>query len=97
MIEINIADSLAEIYVKKNRADYAWTKEISDFESYYRQYVGYLNEKNEKIIFINSFCRPEQNWMKEIVNYKGGGSCYFDIKVNVSVKSTFDFNVNAPK
>jgi hypothetical protein len=97
MNEINLADSLIEIHIKKNRTDYSWTKEISDYQSYYRQYVGYINEKNEKIIFVNGFCQAEQNWTKEIVSYRGGGSCYFDIKVNISAKSTFDFNVNAPK
>jgi hypothetical protein len=46
--EINTADSLAEIHIKKNRKDYPWTQEISDYKSYYRQYVGYLNRNNEK-------------------------------------------------
>ena len=95
--EINTADSLAEIHIKKSRRDYGWTTEISDYKSYYRQYVGYLNEKNERIILINSICRLEENWTKNIVSYRGGGSCYFEIKVNVKEKEPFDFNVNAPK
>lgn len=95
--EVNTADSLAEIHIKKNRKDYSWTTEISDYKSYYRQYVGYLNEKNKKIIFINSFCRPEKLWTKYLLLAMGGGSCWFNIKVNLDAKDTFDFNVNAPK
>jgi hypothetical protein len=95
--EINFADSLAEIHIKKSRKDYTWRKEISDYKSYYRQYVGYLNEKKEKIIFINSFCSPEEHRKKEIINYRGGGSCYFTSKINLHTKDVFDFHVNAPK
>ena len=65
--EVNIADSLTEIHIKKNRKDYSWTNEISDYKSYYRQYVGYLDKKNKKIIFINSFCRPVKVWTKYLV------------------------------
>ena len=95
--QIRIADSLSQIHIEHNRNEYLWTKEISDYNSYYRQYVGWLNDKKEKIIFVNSFCRAADNWTHDIVSYAGGGSCYFEIKVNLDRKESFDFHVNAPK
>jgi hypothetical protein len=95
--EVFLADSLAEIHIMKNRSEYGGTRGITDYKSYFRQYVGYLNEKHDKIIFINSFCRSEGNWTKEIVSYRGGGSCYFNIKVNLDHKYTIAFSRNAPK
>lgn len=95
--EMYLADSIAEIHIKENRNEYAWTREITNYKSYFRQYVGYVNEKNEKIIFINSLCRPEENWTQEIVSYRGGGSCYFEIKVNLHSKGAFAFSLKAPK
>jgi hypothetical protein len=95
--EVDIADSVAEIRVKEYMKDYLWAAARSDYKSYYRQYVGYINGQNHKILFIISFCRPVETWTKYLVQALGGGSCFFEIKVNLDTKYTFDFYVNAPK
>ena len=95
--EVNIADSLAEIRVKEYMKDYVWPASRSDYKSYYRQYVGYVNEQNNKIIFINSFCRPVEPWTKQLVLALGGGYCWINMKIDLDTKGTFDFYVNAPK
>ena len=95
--EVNIADSLAEIRVKNYMQDYVGTAARSDYKSYYRQYVGYVDEQNKKIIYINSFCRPVENWRKYLVLARGGDDCWISTKIDLDTKKTVGFNVNAPK
>ena len=95
--EIKIADSLIQFHVTEKAREYSWAEKISNYSSYYRQYVGYINGKGEKILFINGFCKWESNWRSEIISYRGGGSCFFTIKANVDKKLTYDLKVNAPK
>ena len=95
--EVNIADSLSYTYINNNRNEYYWTKETIDYPTYYRQYFGYFSEEGEKIIFVNSFCRTDSNWTRELISTKGGGSCYYNLKVNINRNKPFDLMVNAPK
>lgn len=94
--ELQLADSISKIHIKKNRAKYPWADEIIDYNSYYHQYVGYLNGKQEKIIFVNSFCSPAEDWKTQLVQTSGGGSCYFNIKVDLSTRKAYNLNVNSP-
>ena len=66
---------------------------------YIRQYFGYINDKGEKIIYINAFIRnaeftPEKLWRKDIVMVMDGGNSYWDIKVNLSTQQLFAFGVH---
>lgn len=94
--DLQLADSISKIHIKKNHAKYPWTAEITDYNSYYHQYVGYLNGKQEKIIFVNSFCSVVQDWKTQLVQTSGGGSCYFNIKVDLSTRKAYNLNVNSP-
>jgi hypothetical protein len=62
---------------------------------YKRQYVCYLNEKGQKIVYVNCFCHDySSDWHKSIIIVKDGGECYFHLKINLTTKKYFEFMVN---
>jgi hypothetical protein len=70
-------------------------KEIRNLNEYKIQFFGYINEKDEKILFANFFCDDfGKNWEKEMIIVKDGGNCYFKITVNLDKKEAFDLNIN---
>jgi len=95
-----IADSLAKIYIVQNSSKLTHDKSLIDsYNDYYKQVYGLINKKGDKIIFLNCFCRAENNdsWKDKTVSVKGGGKCFFSIKINLTEKKAFDFWINAPK
>ena len=79
-------------------------KTISEIRKYYRQYLCYINEKGENIIFINSMCNLSDyqnddnlkslDWEKEMLKIADGGDCYWSIKINLTQEKYFDLRVN---
>jgi hypothetical protein len=75
---------------------------------YRRQYWGYYNEKNEKIIYvtfnknklkliekIKGFRKDENdNWKKERESWFDGCSNHWEIKINLETNELFEFGVN---
>jgi hypothetical protein len=76
---------------------------------YWRQYIVVTNQQGEKETFINFFCNqpediiedgdeirfvPSDRWKSGLVIVEDGGSCYFQIKINLSTKKWYDFGVN---
>jgi hypothetical protein len=97
--EVFFSDSLANIYIQKNYDKYHWTNEIDNYFDYYRQYVGLIDTLESKIIFINAACEilNSDELMNNLIMVRGGGSCYFTLKVNLTTNECFDLKVNAPK
>ena len=73
-----------------------------NFAKYKYQFVGGLNEQGEKEVWINAFCidyatidyATTINWFDEIIEVNDGGNCFFNLKVNINIKTTSDFYVN---
>ena len=63
---------------------------------YFRQYVAGINGNGDKIVWINFFCGPpkKKNWKNEIIMVADGGSCYFNLKVNLTEKKYYEYSVN---
>ncbi|PKL72114.1 hypothetical protein CVV26_02910 [Candidatus Kuenenbacteria bacterium HGW-Kuenenbacteria-1] len=85
--DIQKAIELLESFLKSK-------KEIQALLNYKVQFFGYLNEKEEKIIWANFFCSDYKNWKKDLVSVEDGGNCYFNIKINLNTQKVFDFNIN---
>ena len=75
------------------------TKEA--LQSYKRQYVSYINNEGQRIIWINGFCRilevPTEvrlgeyealpwDWKNEIIEVDDGGPCYWRATINMDNK-----------
>lgn len=67
-------------------------------EDYCKQFIGAVNFKGEKTIWVNCFCEKYKddfkNWKTEIVFVKDGGNCYFNIKINADKSKYYDLNIN---
>ena len=67
---------------------------IGDLTVYKVQLVPYLNGKNQKCVWVNCFCDEIEYWKKDIVLVDDGGTCYFNLKINLDKGKYFDFAVN---
>ncbi|HTI57372.1 hypothetical protein [Mucilaginibacter sp.] len=67
-------------------------------EKYARQYFGFLNERNEKVIFIYSYWDYEKNekpYFDDTFHFVfDGGSYFWQIKINLKTHQLYDFGVN---
>ena len=80
----------------------------NNLNKYRRQYFGYYNDENEKIIYITfnknrlsliekikGFQKDEsENWKKERETVFDGCSNHWELKVNLTKKTLFEFGVN---
>ena len=68
------------------------------FDKYYRQCEASINERGEKIIVFNCLCNiddlSKKDWSKKKIIVADGGSCYFQIAVNLDKKIVFGFMIN---
>jgi hypothetical protein len=92
--QVPLVDSLALNYIRKHRDDYYPQKEITSFNSYFRQYVGYFDINGDPIVLVNAFCQYKNNWDDSLVQVGLGGVCYFNISINLTKKEAFSFHVN---
>jgi hypothetical protein len=63
---------------------------------YYKQLVAIINAKGEKEVWVNCFCSVNSihNWKSRLVRVMDGGSCYFQLKINLTTNTVYDFGVN---
>ena len=74
--------------------------------SYFRQYIGLINEFGERIIFVHflwrwswsriifTYSSPIDGWKNEWKTVNDGGSKYWRISFNLNTRLLFDFSVN---
>jgi hypothetical protein len=66
-------------------------------KKYIRQYVGFINNRNERIIWINFIWKDklsDSQVSKDIIQVMDGCSYYWNIKVNLNTKNLNELNVN---
>ena len=69
-----------------------------NFNGYYRQYVGYTDDRGHRIIYINCFCKdffrddfdPTEWW----VHVYDGGSCFYQIRIDMETGRSFGLYIN---
>ncbi len=66
-----------------------------DLNDYKRQYVPVINDLGEKEVWINCLCNQNnENWKNGIILVEDGGSCYFNLKINLSKSKYYDLIIN---
>ncbi|WP_027395153.1 hypothetical protein [Aquimarina latercula] len=88
--------------IKNNKFYFIKQPINKNIETYYRQYIPYINKNNERLIKINAFCEllkipptPSQkdigftniDWKNEYVEVDGGESCYWELIINIDTKA----------
>ncbi len=90
-------DDFVTFMAENPASDWAQTDLFIEIERYYRQYFPYFNEKGDRCLWINLFCRPVGDWKKHRVHVEGGGVCFFSVGFNLDTGKRFDFLVNDKK
>lgn len=62
---------------------------------YRRQYIPYINQKGEKFVWVNCFCADRlEYWKKTVVQVMDGGSCFFNVTINLTEKIFDKIRIN---
>jgi len=97
---INDIDSLLIVRVTnynnsldKNRK--GWTIDLKKY-NYRKQLIAVTNRNGEKEVWANCFCDTwgSDSWKNEIMRVNDDGNCYFNFKINLTMKKLYDFDVN---
>jgi hypothetical protein len=71
-----------------------WSIDINN-RNYKKQLIVVTNNKGEKEVWVNCFCRAENDkWKTKMFGVEDGGNCYFNFKVNLTIKTYYDLGVN---
>jgi hypothetical protein len=101
--DFEIIDSLltqcVDTYNKEQEIRYKENKPVKnyllDLKTHKRQYIAVINDKGEREVWVNCFCRTwDRNWKKEIIMVEDGGVCYFNLKINLTNKKYYELMVN---
>ena len=85
-------DSLSRIHPG---ADLRIQDFIIDLRRYKRQYFPVINEKGEKEVWVNCFCNTHyKDWENQVISVRDGGNCYFNLKINLTLKTYYSLSVN---
>lgn len=73
--------------------------EIEELLFYKRQYFGGINEKGQKLIWINAFPANDEHftqyWQTDIVEVNDGGNHFFNVVTNLETGECYRFFVNS--
>ncbi|MCQ6960843.1 hypothetical protein [Mucilaginibacter aquariorum] len=67
---------------------------IKQPEKYYKQFVAIINTKREKEVWVNCCCSVQNTWKTKIQFVEDGGTCYFQIKINLTKNRINSFMTN---
>ena len=68
-----------------------------NLKKYKRQYFGYINGNGEKVLYINSLWKKneeETKWLQQIIMVSDGGSYYWNIEYNLNTDELINLSVN---
>jgi hypothetical protein len=96
VFDINKIENLINEAVKKHNKEANKYFQIKNPSRYYKQFIAVTNSKGEKEIWVNCFCEADHftYWKKSIVSVLDGGTCFFQLKINLTKNTTYDFGVN---
>jgi hypothetical protein len=106
---MNLIDTiLLKAIVDDNGRNFTRTKADS-YKEYYRQYVCFVKENGDSIVYINALCKIFEgpihddndslrwvrlDWQHHLIEVDDGGPCFWRIWINVTKREYFNFMVN---
>ena len=92
--EIDAVKNLVEKSVKEYNAKTSANKRINDLAKYKFQIVSATNAEQETIVWVNALCDANQSWRRQIIRVADGGTCYFNLYLNLTKGNYVRFLVN---
>ena len=76
-----------------------YESKVIELKNYYRQCETFYNDKGEKMVVMNCLCddiikKSFSDWRKSKITVNDGGSCFFQIAVNLDLKIVYGFMIN---
>ncbi|SHH88260.1 hypothetical protein [Flavobacterium defluvii] len=103
--ELILIDSVLEKAINERRFLFLKKQSLLELKERYMQYLCYINDDGDKIVYINSFCdiptiykngkEELLDWQNEMIDIADGGSCYWNMKINISTQSYFELMINS--
>ena len=63
--------------------------------NYRKQLIVVTNISGQKEVWVNCFCRVDNDkWKTKLFGIEDGGNCYFNFKINLTIKKYYDLGVN---
>jgi hypothetical protein len=91
--EILLEESIHN-YLKSEKIHTSYIKQ-NTLKEYKRQYVGFINNHGDKIIFIKFFKGPSLDSLsREIVDIFDGGENYWSIEINITQRKLLRITIN---
>ena len=90
------AAALGKRYDRSSGQPASWGDQyVIRLADYKRQLVPFVNSRGEKEVYVNCCCDDTTSyWRKRLVDVLDGGSCYFQVRVNLTSQRYFDLSVN---
>lgn len=108
--ELDKVSRLLDKLEKDGKFEFVKKSKFKSYKDYYIQYFCLINERGEKIIFVNAMCEigkttivhykngligfKEFEWKKYFQKVYDGGSCHWQISINISKNTYGLLNVN---
>ena len=110
--DLEIVDKVLEKAIENNEFDFIKDPVKENIDKYpYKQYIPYLDNNGDRIIYLNTFCLPPEeqvfeingeyewkkfDWKNEYYKVDDGGFCYWSIIINIDKVEYSNFMVNGP-
>ncbi len=94
---LEVEERIKNINAKKKKGQFVKARLFWDLiakpSEYYRQIICSINTQDEKVVWVNYFCSigDEPKWRKNILRVLDGGSCYFNLKINLKTNTIYEF------
>lgn len=98
--ELSKVEQLLIDCINTHNAKQDTTKQFSEFinlKKYKRQYIPFINSKGERNVYVNCFCTSDWGfdyWKKTLVQVDDGGSCFFQVTINLTKLKFEQFSTN---
>ena len=92
-IDFPIIENLLNQCIK----DYNFRKHfpLQDLKNYKRQYIPILRSDNQKEVWVNCLCKTmDLKWKSKVVRIMDGGTCYFNVRINLTKGYYFSLSAN---
>jgi hypothetical protein len=63
--------------------------------NYREQLIVFINTKGEKVVYVNCFCKvDDDDWKTDFFKTYDGGNCFFNFETMLQQKTFFDMKVS---
>jgi hypothetical protein len=82
-----------DAYLRRRFNELLRAERKQDFENYYKQYAGQL-QNGQRIVYVLGSCIKLPTAEEDILNVRGSNQCFFEARINLSKRKLQSFQFN---